>query len=275
MLAAVTSRAIVLAPLSTVLGLTRGRARPVMVAVTASLLAGVACTSIAGTEDPESLGYGSARTISTRYDPAPMLPRKAPQPWTPPRPGASVFAGNDAPFSPEVIRLCQHIGAVQEASAATAADAKPEPDAKADDAPAAEPAQDRLETVSPHRCRARLRGARVFRSVPAWRELATCLEATDAPEAIATCEAQNPPPFAVDAEHPLEAETCLHVLSMTTVEELGANPELRAEDIADFSELFAECVDTLVQNAEEDPDASSARLRCILEATNSDAAGAC
>ena len=220
-----------------------------------------ACVRVEAGTDPEPLGYGpgAQAMLAAGYDPDPV-PRPAPTPWTPPaREMGFVFdfeppdetPPEPIPYNADLEQVCDHL-------ATFTAD----PD---------EPAYNR------DACLARYRVERVFRSIADWKTLAACLENASDAAAADTCERATPRVFGPIAEYPRESEVCMHIFAVTIVEQLGAEPMLDSERIAEFEDLLGECVDSLVTEERADRKLSEyvEMLECMERARTTAAAEAC
>ena len=234
--------------------------RAILVAV--PIMAG-ACVRVEAGTDPGPLGYGpgSEAMLAWGYDQDPA-PRPAPSPWNPPRrlagPSVAVepVATGPVPYNDDILAVCEHLSTVA-------------------GAPVVEPASEAGFDLEA--CYATQRVARVFRPLSDWKRLAACVEAAADAEAVSACAAATPPVFGPITEHPRESAVCLHIFAITIVEQLGPEPMLDRDRLAEFEPLLRDCVDSLVveERADRSPAEYATMLACIERARTTVAAEAC
>jgi len=220
-----------------------------------------ACRPISGTDDPQTLGYGPhpqvAAAMAAGYSPDPN-PRPAPTAWEPPpRSGPTTPQPQIDPdrirHAPEIIALCQHLGAI--------------PGASPHDAGSNSSYRAEL------RCRAGLRIDLVFRRPDAWRELATCLHEADTGEAVQACREHNALLLSpVDGE-PEASQACMHIMALATVDRLGEDQPVDIESIETFQTILDDCVVGLLEDV--GPGERGPKLACINAAQSSTAIQSC
>lgn len=216
------------------------------------LLAGLACRPTQGT-DAAALGYGSPDApATTRYDRAP-IEHPAPSPWTPPSRGA---ASAEPPaqatvvrYAPEILAICQHVEGLA-----------------GDD-----------ERFDLGRCQTQTRTARIMRDEGRWRGLADCINGAQSYDEARDCADEHPTVLEIHEKYARESRVCLHLFGLSAVAEIGPDPALTAEEIAQFQPLLDECVDSLVEEERpgRSPEEYGAMLACIEAAETTDAAEAC
>lgn len=107
-------------------------------------------------------------------------------------------------------------------------------------------------------CLRTYRIARVFRSLDKWKRLVGCIEGAKGLEDIAGCESANPPAFGLeDASHQREYDSCLHVLALSMVEEMGPEPMMNAQELRELEPIARDCTRSLV---EDERDAQGPKL---------------
>lgn len=219
----------------------------------------MACVPMVSGVDPGALGYGPGPSaeLADGYDLDPV-PRPAPSPWEPAQRSAparsSALDKLDEPTqpvapSPDVVRVCQHVVAVADPSA----------------------------PVDAEDCLRSYQIAQVFRTLPDWKTFAACVEAAKGRAAIDSCERATPKAFVEIEAYPLESRICLHLFALTIVEELGADPQLDASELAEFEEVLDECVTSFVEEerSERSPAEYVEMLACIDTASTSAAVESC
>jgi hypothetical protein len=215
-----------------------------------------ACVRVESGTDPEPLGYGPGpeAMLAWGYDGDPA-PRPAPSPWVPPRQFAragvesSPAASGPVAYNDDLVRVCAQLQ--------TLAGADPGFDGDA--------------------CLAQYRVERVFRPLAEWKRLAACVGAATEFAGADACASASPRVFGPIPEYPRESAVCMHIFALTIVEQLGAEPMLDSERIAQFAPLLRECVDSLVVNERSDrkPAEYLAMLACIEQARTTAVAEAC
>jgi hypothetical protein len=213
------------------------------------------CRSVISGVDPEPLGYGPgpAAGLASGYDPNPV-PRPAPTPWTPPPRheaspmslGEMMEASEPIEYAADVVEVCEHLATF---------DASTDREA----------------------CLRSYRIARVFRTIGDWKTLAACIAASSDAAAVAACEQATPPAFGPVAEYPRESAVCMHVFTLTILEQIGPQPMLDTPALLEFQPLLHNCVDSLVveERADRNPAEYVEMLDCIERARTSTAAEAC
>lgn len=201
---------------------------------------------IAGTADPESLGYGPPNAVAAvllaGYSPDPVE-RRAPEPWNAPpvdrAPDSTQLAGDrPIPHSPEIVALCSHV----------------------------EP----LLGDAGEGCRASLRIAMAFRLAEVWRGLANCLGETESADAVAACHRDYPRSIDPGREHPEEAAACRHIIALAAAEGFGGDSAMEPDNLEAFRAILDECVVGMVEEqATVDPEHARERLRCVHAAQTS------
>jgi hypothetical protein len=226
---------------------------PGVLAMTALLVLG-ACVRVEAGTDPEPLGYGPGAhaMLGAGYDINPVE-RPAPTSWDPPAhelgfafefEPPSEAAPEPIAYNPDLVRVCERLSSFVG-----------EPDA----------------------CLQRYRIERVFRTIADWKTLAACLEAASDQAAASACEHATPRVFGPIAEHLRESEVCMHIFAITIVEQLGAEPMLDHERIAEFEPLLVDCVESLVteERADRKPAEYVEMLDCMQRALTTATAELC
>lgn len=226
----------------------------------------LACSRAGSIRDPESLGYGPARSdLANGYVDAegPPFERPAPTAWplahqplaawvssAPVLPAAPAIAASD-----DIRRLCVHV--VEFLLAQTS-----------------EPL---VVTLLADACHVQARTEKLARTAEQWQAFATCMLAARTESAFDSCEDDHPSGLAEPSDHAREHEVCQHIIMTTLYEQVGTDANLPASELERFRPVIRECVDELIatDQPQRSPEDYAAMLDCVLEQSTSAAMQAC